>query len=151
MRSAILIVAVTLVVCSTCCSDKASPPETATPVLHDKATAAGQKSPYEFHDLDAAMGFVIRCIETDDVESIITAMKHERKVQPYLERNKHVFDRLKAQHAAKPYEEFTKDLSFPADVTEFKVGGHGSEYGHIHIDFEKRGDKWCLKSIWDCK
>jgi hypothetical protein len=111
----------------------------------------GQRSPYEFDDLTTAMGFVIRCIEGDDAASLLKACRHRREVRPYLEPDKHVFDQLKAQHAAKPYDELIAGLSFPADANEYKVGGHGKEFGHLHIDFEKVGDKWCLKHISLCK
>ena len=149
MKSAVLIVAIALTLCSTSCSNKVARPETVVP--QSAGGLVSQKPPYEFDDLDAAMGFVISCIKSDDVASLIKAMKHERKVQPYLERNRHAFERLKSQHAATPYEELTKGLSFPSNSTEFKVGGHGKQFGHIHIDFEKRGTKWYLKSIWDCR
>ncbi len=43
------------------------------------------------------------------------------------------------------------EKEFPCDCVEFKLGGHQSELGHIHIDFAKRDDSWVIKSIWMCR
>jgi hypothetical protein len=40
---------------------------------------------------------------------------------------------------------------FPADRHEFKLGGHGEEFGHIHVDFEMTPAGWCLKEVWVCR
>ena len=40
---------------------------------------------------------------------------------------------------------------FPADRQEFKLGGHGKELGHIHVDFEITPAGWCLKEVWICR
>ena len=35
--------------------------------------------------------------------------------------------------------------------SSFKLGGHGHEYNHIHIDFVRRPDGWYLSNIWQCR
>ncbi len=40
-------------------------------------------------------------------------------------------------------------LEFPADASDFKIGGHAD--GHLHVDFVRVGRGWQLKEIWRCR
>lgn len=44
-----------------------------------------------------------------------------------------------------------KDRSFPENSGSLKLGGHGKELGHVHIDFLKIQNEWILKDIWVCR
>lgn len=43
------------------------------------------------------------------------------------------------------------DRRFPSEIDAYKLGGHASELGHIHIDFVRHGNEWKLKDIWNCR
>jgi hypothetical protein len=43
------------------------------------------------------------------------------------------------------------DWQFPIGGQEFKLGGHGRELGHIHIDFIKGLAGWEIQRVWMCR
>jgi hypothetical protein len=40
---------------------------------------------------------------------------------------------------------------FPSLERKFKLGGHGAELGHVHIDFAKASDGWQIANIFICR
>jgi hypothetical protein len=42
-------------------------------------------------------------------------------------------------------------LEFPARGDTFKLGGHASELGHLHVDFVRVEGGWRLRDIWNCR
>jgi hypothetical protein len=40
---------------------------------------------------------------------------------------------------------------FPNEAAGFKLGGHGAELGHVHVDFVRTEKAWRLKEIWICR
>ena len=62
------------------------------------------------------------------------------------------FERLVRQHAKLNYVTLLyRDRRWTAS-NSWKLGGHGFEYGNIHIDFVRQLDgKWYLKRIWGCR
>lgn len=54
-------------------------------------------------------------------------------------------------HAKNSLRSLYEGWEFPADGQEFKLGGHGKELGHIHVDFEMTAAGWCLKEVWICR
>lgn len=40
---------------------------------------------------------------------------------------------------------------FPLGAERFKLGGHASELGHLHIDFRRTAAGWVLEKIWICR
>lgn len=114
-------------------------------------TGSKQKPSMEFTTLKEAMEFVIHCIDNDNPDLLIEGIKFKRSVTPTIEDHKGVFEMMKAQHKTRPYQELIKGMKFPKTGNFFKVGGHGEEFNHIHIDFEKINALWYLKSVWACR
>lgn len=70
----------------------------------------------------------------------------------YFSGHPEVFDLLVAAwNRVGPFENLYGDQEFPRTRDEFKLGGHQSELGHVHIDFVKRDGAWTLKDIWNCR
>ena len=106
---------------------------------------------YEFDDLEEAMEFIAECIQYDDIDSLVMATRTSDEGAPPLKANPHIFDMLKERHGRLSYAELTKGQDFPEDATEFSVGGQGEKTGHVRIDFEKKGRRWRLRGIRDCR
>jgi len=51
----------------------------------------------------------------------------------------------------KPLRTLYAGKAFPAEAAAFKLGGHMSELGYVHIDFVHTNLGWELKGIWECK
>ncbi|MCP3922817.1 MAG: hypothetical protein GY714_09555 [Desulfobacterales bacterium] len=109
------------------------------------------KSNFEFNSLETAMGFIINCVESKNPELLINAIKHNQKEQSYSEKYKKEFLYLSYQHKKGSLQGLIKGMPFPKDKIIYKVGGHGKQYGNVHIVFEKYGDGWGLKDIWHCR
>lgn len=61
-------------------------------------------------------------------------------------------DRLAGQHEELSYHAILREKPGWTKADSWKLGGHGSRFGHIHIDFVKQLDgKWYLKRIWGCR
>ena len=74
-----------------------------------------------------------------------------RKDPPYIVQHKVVFEVLKEQDQRTPLIKLYSDIEFPQDKDKFKLGGHMSELGFIHIDFVKKDGKWYIGDIWQCR
>ncbi len=58
---------------------------------------------------------------------------------------------LREHKRTEAFTKLYKDRHFPSSGDTFKLGGHASELGHIHIDFDREGESWRLKDIWNCR
>ena len=58
---------------------------------------------------------------------------------------------LKERERTGPFSKLYANRQFPEAATTFKLGGHASELGHIHIDFIREGAAWKLKDVWNCR
>lgn len=54
-------------------------------------------------------------------------------------------------HDARSLDLTYRGREFPRDAVAFKLGGHGAELGHVHVDFMKIDERWVLKEIWLCR
>jgi hypothetical protein len=99
-----------------------------------------------FSSLKEAVSFISYCLDKDDYASLAKACTNERKITKEF-----VLRSLKAKHQEKPLPERYNKVEFPKESNAFKLGGHASELGHIHIDFVKRKNKWFLDYIWVCR
>ena len=97
-----------------------------------------------FSNLAEAVLFLAEVIEQRDYDTLAQACHEELPPQWVLER-------LREQHAAAPLPELYADWSFPRDARQFKLGGHGKELGHIHIDFVKSKAGWEIQQLWMCR
>lgn len=99
-----------------------------------------------FVNLPAAVAFIASCLETQDFAKLTQACLSD--AQPPA---KHVLTQLKQKHEEQPLPKRYAAKAFPAKGTAFKLGGHDSELGNIHVDFSKQGDRWYLEHIWMCR
>ena len=105
-----------------------------------------------FRDLEEAFDFMSECFESDDYNRFYEAIiDRKEKYSPGIERVKEYFFMLKGVHMNKSLREIYSDREFPLDDGEFKLGGHMSELGFLHINFRKKGDYWYLASVYTCR
>jgi len=105
-----------------------------------------------FSSVPDALGFIASCVEQNDTNRLTAAcVGGRRKPAIYLAENPAVFNMLAAFHKANDLREFYGDETFPQKDRVFKLGGHGKQFHHIHIDFVKKGRSWYLADIWNCK
>lgn len=58
---------------------------------------------------------------------------------------------LGKQHRSQSLRLLYAGREFPVEKEAFKLGGHGGELGHVHIDFLRIDAAWLLKEIWICR
>jgi hypothetical protein len=58
---------------------------------------------------------------------------------------------LGERHAQCSLRRLYEAREFPRDTQEFKLGGHGKELGHIHVDFQMTAAGWYLKEVSICR
>lgn len=108
------------------------------------------KQPATFGKLGEALQFLAKTIESDDYAGLTAACATPDK-GPSIAQHRAPFDLLKTAHKAKPLAERYSKLEFPAQGDTFKLGGHGSELGHLHVDFVRVNGKWQLQDIYQCR
>ena len=89
-------------------------------------------TPATFSSLADAVAFIVTCLDNDDHEKLAAAC-----IKP-LEDHPSIPD----LYAGK---------QFPESETQFKLGGHAKELGHIHVDFVRNDDGWAIEEIWQCR
>ena len=107
-----------------------------------------------FHSLSEAVDFICSQIEAGDPALLTAAMagKHPDDAFDYIrffERS--VYPLLAARHREGCLRALYTGREFPTDQACFKLGGHDSELGYIHIDFVRQPDGWALQRIWLCQ
>lgn len=95
-----------------------------------------------FANLSEAVAFLDSCFATGDSKLLDGNLLGSRTV---------TFDRLEALYRVKPMSARYADREFPTERARFKLGGHASELGHVHIDFSRRDQTWFLDGIWLCR
>ncbi|HNX93905.1 MAG TPA: hypothetical protein PKL14_01995 [Holophaga sp.] len=94
-----------------------------------------------FKTLPEAVAFISGCLDANDPKKLGLAAIHKVTA----------FDSLQQAHRQVPLTQRYAGCQFPANANQFKLGGHASELGHVHIDFIKQKDAWYLDSIWLCR
>lgn len=102
-----------------------------------------------FAKLADALAFLQTALEKDDYAGLVAACAAGEKST--LAQHRAPFDQLKTAHQAKALRERYAKLEFPAQADTFKLGGHASELGHLHVDFVRVDGGWRLKDIWNCR
>ena len=97
-----------------------------------------------FSDLAEAVRFLDTVIAETDYDALAQACHEELPPEWVLER-------LRERSQDTPLPDLYADREFPQDGRSFKLGGHGRELGHIHIDFIKSETGCELQRIWMCR
>ena len=97
-----------------------------------------------FSKLAAAVKFLADAIAKNDYGALAHAV-HEPLPAPW------VLVRLWEKHNTTPLPHLYAGWEFPVAAKSFKLGGHGKELGHIHIDFLKSRAGWEFERIWMCR
>lgn len=97
-----------------------------------------------FANLDEAVRFLARAIETGDHAALAAACHEQLPAARVLER-------LRERHQETPLPALYAGREFPEDGQQFKLGGHARELGHIPIDFARSAAGWELQRIWMCR
>ena len=98
-----------------------------------------------FQDLAEALEFIVGRLDAQDLNALDAAF--EKAAGEY---GRHALEALRRCHEQQRLEAIFAGRSFPTD-TRYKIGGHGAELGHIHINFRHRDDGWVLEEIFICR
>jgi hypothetical protein len=98
----------------------------------------------KFSNLQKAVRFLATAVENGDRAGLARAC---REILP----EEWVLERLRDLNAETPLVQLYAGRKFPADGRDLKLGGHGSELGHIHIDFVRTDRGWEIHRIWMCR
>ncbi len=107
-----------------------------------------------FPDLGAAVEFIARALETGDHDALADACVDAgeaagpREARAYRHR---AIESLAGRHTGHSLRALYAGRAFPANATTLKLGGHGRELGHVHIDFARSEATWELENIWICR
>jgi hypothetical protein len=106
-----------------------------------------------FRSLSEAIDFIAVCLETDtttglsaEIEGLEALLSGDRGYAYYFVRD--IFTPLKEIHEKKDLRNLYRDREFPTDEHGFKLGGHFSELGNIHISFMHRDGGWVIHDVW---
>lgn len=98
-----------------------------------------------FIELSAAIDFIAGTLESGDHRTLADACLTEGPD------SLRAIELLARFHAEKGLRSLYAGKAFPPKETRFKLGGHGRELGHLHIDFVRTGFSWQLANIWQCR
>ena len=112
-----------------------------------------------FATLADAVAFLADNLDNADVEAIAAQCTDSRLdtdrpasvLPPKRDYRVRAIQGLAARHAERSLRSRYLGREFPSDASHFKLGGHGQELGHIHIDFLLSDTGWQLKEIWVCR
>lgn len=99
-----------------------------------------------FENVDAALDFLITCIEKDSFELFYPhIIKHE------TERQKRFFEKIKKLHLKKNLRNVYKGRRPQENENFFTFGGHGSQFNHLHVFYKKENELWYYSGFKQCK
>jgi hypothetical protein len=106
-----------------------------------------------FQCLSEAVDFIAVCLETDAAENLASQIENLKGLLDADSGYAHyfaksVFARLKEIHQEKDLRSLYREREFPAAEQGFKLGGHLSELGNIHIGFGQRDSSWVICDVW---
>ncbi len=113
-----------------------------------------------FKRLRHAIEFLADALDRGDRDAIADACAEEAPGRPpattaglptareYLLR---AISQLGERHAEQSLRARYRRRGFPWIRRSFKLGGHASELGHIHVDFVRADGGWALHKIWICR
>ena len=110
-----------------------------------------------FRTLDEALEFLTDKLGAGDVEGVAAICEPlpETPENPALAQVRRksrawAIEGLAEAHREQDLRLRYAGLEFPIG-DEFKLGGHASELGHTHVDFERCAEGWRLKDVWVCR
>lgn len=119
-------------------------------VLIHLPLCGAEDKPRSFQSLAEATAALDRALAAPDPSAALNALLAARK--SYLSEHPTVAEMLLKEHKRTgSFAKLYADRRFPATADTFQLGGHGSELGHIHIDFVRQDNAWRLKDIWNCR
>lgn len=119
-------------------------------LLFSASVIAGNGQPRTFDSLSDATKFLDRALARRDREMLLSAFLPSAKT--YFSEHPEVFQMLvAARERTGALGKLYGKRTFPTDANTFKLGGHASELGHVHIEFVRNGASWRLKEIWNCR
>lgn len=112
-----------------------------------------------FASLSDAVGFLADHLDVGDAESIAVECcdaehdsEHNVSQRPPPKTYRlRAIQELGRRHRAQSLRSLYAGREFPGDATQFKLGGHDAELGHVHVDFVRTDISWRLKEIWICR
>lgn len=111
---------------------------------------AADNAPPHFKSLAEATQALDRALAAPDPGAALLALLPSEG--NYLSEHPQVIVMLQeARERTGPFAKLYADRQFPETATTYKLGGHASELGHVHIDFIREEEVWRLKRIWNCR
>ena len=107
----------------------------------------GAEGAPSFSKVEDAVAFISQCVQTNDSERLFNSCLAPGEKSSFI----HIVERLKALNEETILSKLYAHKSFPWFGSRFKLGGHGFEWGHIHIDFVRKDGAWYLNNIWQCR
>ncbi|MHA3775490.1 hypothetical protein ACXR0O_28565 [Verrucomicrobiota bacterium sgz303538] len=113
------------------------------------SAAACADTPRQFKDLKEATAVLDQCLAAHSRQQLLKIV-----AQPdgNFGRSPALFDSLTREwKRTGPFSVLYSSRKFPVVGSTFKLGGHDSELGHMHIDFKRTEAGWVLDDIWICR
>jgi len=107
---------------------------------------AQQEPTISFSNLNDAITFIVQAVEEDDYKKLSNACIKKMA----FSQDEEIFGILKGLNQRMPIVDLYSGNEFPKDKNTFRLGGHGEQWGYIHIIFIKKNDKWYLSDILSC-
>ena len=115
--------------------------------IHVSCSASAQDTP-EFTSLPEALRWLDQKLELKDFTAIADSFASPLDATTIRINYIEALDTsLGAIRLAERY----ANRDFPIEKSQFKLGGHGQELGHIHIDFIRDKNAWKIDRIWMCR
>jgi hypothetical protein len=108
-----------------------------------------------FQALSAAVDFIAQALDFGDHATLADACAEDRQdpsgLPTHREYRLRAIALLADRHEQRSLRSRYSRRAFPIQEARFKLGGHGQELGHIHIDFVRSETGWQLENIWQCR
>jgi hypothetical protein len=108
-----------------------------------------------FVDLSDAIDFIASALDGGDhgaiADACIAELGEVEGLPKPREYQLDAIEDLAGRHAGTSLRALYSGRAFPAREARFKLGGHGPELGHVHVDFVRSESGWQLENIWQCR
>ena len=113
-------------------------------------------SPVVFDSLKAAVEYIAVVLDAHDFSKLADMVgEKDEPVASGLPTSREyclrAITHLAATHSKTDLRILYQGRDFPKDADKFKLGGHASELGHVHVDFERQSSGWKVARIWQCR
>ena len=108
-----------------------------------------------FSELQAAVDFIVRALDSgqhDRLAGACTKEDDDPADRPgYRSFQLQSIEWLANVHRQTPLGSLYTGRAFPSLEPRYKLGGHGQELGHVHVDFVRSSCGWQIEDIWTCR